>query len=239
MSKTFKGSVAIIGAHPDDPDIWTGGLALLLRQMDIPVHFICVGKESEEIKQVTATSSKIHDVQRHWLDLEINENQNLTGEIRAVIPDLLKQLDVQIVIIPGLSDYHREHIKLSKALLQLFHWSDRTGLNGLEVYFSDSHEKREPIEFYVDISSVWDKHIEALRCFKHFEYSQIPDNTLIRIITGRAMLLGTSNPVSPVMYAEGYAMAQGNPDTISKLKTILGTKCTYRHPFLIKNFNNQ
>ncbi len=236
MKFDFKGSVVVIGAHPDDPDIWTGGMALLLRKMDIPVHFICVGKASDKHKEIAALSAEIHGIQRHYLDLEINGNPNLVSEIRQIIPPLLKDLNAEIAFIPGLTDYHQEHVDLSKALQKLFHWSNGAGLKDLEVYFYDSHEKRDPIEFYVDISSVWDTHIKALKSFKQFEHSTVPDNTLIRLKTGRAMMLGTAQPSGPALYAEGYAMVQGNSQDISILMKILQDKCSYRHPFLINNF---
>ena len=112
----------------------------------------------------------------------------------------------------------------------MFHWSAGLKLGNVEVYACDSHENRDPIEMFVEISSVWEKHIGSLRCFKSFAREEIPENSLIWTKTGRAMMLGATMPTGPVCYAEGYRQLQGHPRKISLLSEILGDKFCYRNP---------
>ena len=79
---------------------------------------------------------------------------------------------------------------VGREIFRLCHWSAGTPLAFVETYTCDSHENRDPVEIYVDISRVWDRHIQSLRCHRNFECPTVPDNTLIRVKTGRAITLG-------------------------------------------------
>jgi len=75
------------------------------------------------------------------------------------------------------------------------------------------------------------RHFRSLECHRFFERPSLPQNTLIRTKTGRAMMLGASVPVEePVLYAEGYRIIRGHPRKISSLREIFPDKFFYRHP---------
>jgi len=231
MTKIDNDIAVIFDPHPDDADWWTGGLSLLLAERGWKIHYVCVGPACNETRIQAEASAKILGVSRHFFDIAINGNDRLEHDLRKMIPQILSDLNPRMVFIPSLTDYHQEHVTLSKTLLPLFHWSAGVRLGSAEVYAYDSHENRDPIEIYIDVSNVWDKHIESLRCHKNFERPTIPDNTLIRTKTGRAMVLGASIPSgAPVRYAEGYRLLQGNVKTISSLCSVLPEMFFYRSP---------
>lgn len=224
-------SLVVIDPHADDADWWTGGLALLLKRKGWAVHFVCVGPAGKPERAYAAASAKILDVTRHYLDIPINGNLQFPATLRRAIPPLLHRLKPTIVLIPSLTDYHQEHVVLARELFRLFHPSARLALGTLEVYAYDSHENRDPIEISIDISAVWKEHLRSLRCFRNFERPTIPDNTLIRVKAGRAMMLGASLPAGdPVHYAEGYRLLQGDAKRISSLPAILPAEFFFRSP---------
>jgi LmbE family N-acetylglucosaminyl deacetylase len=220
--------MVVFEPHPDDADFWTGGLTLLLGGMGWKAHYVCAGPAGSREREDALASAAILGVTRRFLEIPLRDNANLRGDLLRAVPPLLRETGARLVFIPPLTDYHREHVLLSRELFSLFHWSAGQGLGEREVYAYDSHENREPVEIYVDISSVWAAHVRSLRCHRAFERPTIPDNTLIRVKTGRAMLLGASVPAQPVHYAEGYRLLQGSARRISSLPEILGERFYYR-----------
>ena len=225
-----KNVALVFDPHPDDADWWTGGLSLLLVSHGWEVHYACVGVAEEDVKQQALASAGILGVSRHFLDLDIANSCGLLPLLRKALSTLLSELGARLIFIPSQTDYHQEHVTVSRELFRLLHWSAGLGLGHNEVYAYDSHENRDPIEIYIDVSNVWDKHIESLKCHTAFERPTIPENTLIRAKTGRAMLLGASVPADPVLCAEGYRLLQGDTKRISTLADILPEEFYYRNP---------
>ena len=220
---TDSNVAVIFDPHADDADWWTGGLSLLLIERGWKIHYVCVGPSPNGMRSRAKASAKILGVSRHFLDIAINGNGKLEHDLRKTIPPLISDLNARLIFIPSLTDYHQEHVTLSQVLLQLFHWSAGTGLRSAEVYAYDSHENRDPVEIYIDVSTVWDKHIESLQC-------HALKISLTRSKTGRAMVLGASIPSDPVLYAEGYRLLQGDVKNISSLCSVLPEMFFYRNP---------
>lgn len=220
---TASNVAVIFEPHADDADWWTGGLSLLLAERKWQIHYVCVGPATDDMKNNAEASAKILGVSRHYLDIDINGNKDLEHDLRKTIPQMVLDLNARLVLVPSLTDYHQEHVTLAKVLFQLFHWSAGTGLGAVEVYAYDSHENRDPVEIYIDVSKVWDKHIESLQC-------HALKDSLVRSKTGRAMVLGASIPSGPVLYAEGYRLLQGDIKQISSLCSILPEQFFYRNP---------
>jgi len=222
-------SVVMFDPHPDDADWWTGGLTLLLRRKGWDVHYICVGPTTRTTRQQAQASARVLGVQRHFLEIPFEDGAIFRQQLKQTAPKLLLRLDPDLVFIPPVTDYHYHHVLLARELFALMHWSAGHGLGGLEIYEYDSSENRNPIDCYLDISAVWNRHLKSLRCHRIFERSSIPDNTLVRIKTGRAMILGAALPVGlPVLYAEGYRLLQGKPKIISSLPKLLPEEFFFR-----------
>jgi len=87
------------------------------------------------------------------------------------------------------------------------------------------------VEAYIDITSVWDRHIESLRCHHSFDNPTFPEgNTLIRTKTGRSMVLGASLPHAKdrVLHAEGYRIIWGDAKEVSSLRVALPEQFYFR-----------
>ncbi len=223
-----KSTAIVFDPHPDDADWWTGGLALLLREINWAVTYVCVGPTTRRTRADANHSAKILGVDRRFLEIPINGNDHLARDLRKTVPAIVNQLHGKMVFIPPVCDYHREHVSLARELFALFHWSAGLGLGEIEVYAYDSHENRQPVEIFIDISHTWALQRQALARHSTFKRSSIPDNTLIRIKQGRAQMLGASIPAAPVEYAEGYRLLQGNAKWISSLSRLLPRQFYFR-----------
>jgi len=229
MKKEINKTALVFDPHPDDADWWTGGLSLLLAEKRWSVHYACVGVTKPNTRSNALKAAKILGVTRHFLEIPILRNSNLQTILGKIIPELIDQIKPQLVFIPALTDYHQEHVILSRELFRFFHWSQGLGFGDMEVYAYDSSENRHPIEIFIDITSVWKTHIRALRCHRNFERPSLSESSLIYVKTGRAMMLGASfQKGGPVRFAEGYRMLQGNSRTISSLPKLVPKEFSYR-----------
>ncbi len=225
----FMGRTAIVfDPHPDDADWWTGGLTLLLKGINWSISYVCVGPTTKLTRSDANRSAKILGVERSFWEIPINGNDHLGGELRKKVPAVIREKKAQLVFIPPFCDYHREHVLLAREIFALFHWSAGLGLGEIEVYSYDSHENRQPVEIFMDISSTWGKQRKALAMHSTFERPGLPDNTLIRVKQGRAQALGASIPSAPVEYAEGYRLLQANVKCISSLSKLLPEQFYFR-----------
>ena len=227
MSEQVGKSAIMFDPHPDDADYWTGGLSLMLRQIGWDVHYVCVGKTSEDTRAQALASAKILDVKRHFLEIELTGNSSMRDQIAAGVRDVMPRIKPTMVFIPAFTDYHQEHVELSRELMPIFR---RGMIRGCEYYNYDSHDGADPVEIYIDTSAVFEKSIEALKCHTYFERPPYPPgmNTLTRVKTGRAMMLGTSIPIGCTWYAEGYRPIYGHPREVSTLRLLFPQQFYYR-----------
>jgi len=233
MNPQDQNCAVMFDPHPDDADFWTGGLTLLLRKANWQVHYVCCGVTSPETRMQAEESARVLDVQRHFLEIPLTGNSRLRDNLCEKVVPLLQQLRPRMAFIPALNDYHPEHCELSRELLPLFRASGRFQFPMPELYAYDSHEGRDPVEIYIDIASVFDRHMESLRCHRWFakpDYYSSSDNTLTRIKTGRSMVLGASlpHPKARTLHAEGYRMIWGHPKEVSTLQLLLPDQFYFR-----------
>jgi len=222
--------VVVFDPHPDDADWWTGGLTCLLVQKGIDVHYVCAGLTTDETRAHAEKSAQILGVKRHFLEISFTQS-DFTSVLREKVEGLMGGICPGMIFIPSLTDYHHEHVELSRELLHIFYHCRAPWFEGVEVYAFDSHENRDLVEIYIDVSDVWPTHIRSLECHKVFERATIPENTLARIKTGRAMVLGASVPVAdPVCFAEGYRIIRGHPRRITTLRELFPEKFYFQTP---------
>lgn len=224
----MENAVIVFDPHPDDADWWTSGLTILLNEINWNVTYVCVGPTTRLTRTNANKSAKILGVGRRFLEIPINGNDRFAGDLRKKVPTIIKELKGKMVFIPPFCDYHREHVVLAREIFSLFQWSSRLGLGEIEVYSYDSHENRQPVEIFIDISKTWALQRQALAMHSTFKRPSIPDNTLIRIKQGRAQSLGASIPSAPVEYAEGYRLLQANVKCISSLSKLLPKQFYFR-----------
>jgi LmbE family N-acetylglucosaminyl deacetylase len=231
MSQQLPAGRAIMfDPHPDDVDMWTGGTTLLLRQLGWDVHYVCCGKTNPTTRQQAVESAKVLDVTRHFLEIDLTGNSMVTTQLCEAVMPLLKELSADLVFVPSVTDYHQEHMALTRELLALFRARGRHGVKSFEIYGCDSHENREPIEIFIDISDVIDRHMESLRCHHVFDKPTLPENTLMYVKRGRSMMLGASVPHDKirVRHAEGFRLIWGHPTEVSTLRLLFPTRFFFR-----------
>jgi LmbE family N-acetylglucosaminyl deacetylase len=235
MSSIKPGTALMFDPHPDDADFWSGGLSLLLRQIGWEVHYACCGETDTVTRAQARAAAKVAGVHRHFLEIPLTGNSRLRDDLRQKIVPLMQKLQPKLTFTTALTDYHQEHCDLTREILPLLRAYRRFKFPETEIYLYDSHDGRDPVEIYIDITGVFDKHMEALRCHKVFEKpGRFPpgDNTLTRVKTGRTMSLGASIPHAHTrcLYAEGYRLIWGDAREVSTLKLLFPDKFYYRSP---------
>ncbi len=188
--------IIMIGAHPDDCDIKSGGTAILFASMGHTVKFVSVtngdaGHQSEgggmlakrrlaEAKEAGKRFGVAYDV----LDNHDGELEP-TLKVRLQIIRKIREWNADIVIAPRPNDYHPDH-RYTGVLVQDAAYMvgvpniapDMPPLekNPVFLYFQDRFKRPNPFrpDIVVDISSVFDKKIHALDAHQSQFYEWLP-----------------------------------------------------------------
>lgn len=188
--------IIMIGAHPDDCDIKSGGTAALFVAMGHHVKFLSVtngdaghmkeggGMLAKRRLQETKEVSKRLGVTYEVLD---NHDGELlpTLAIRLEIIKRIREWNADVVIAPRSNDYHPDH-RYTGILVQDAAFmvgvpniaSDTPPLvkNPVFLYFQDNFKKPNPFQadISVDISSVIDKKVYSLDSHQSQFYEWLP-----------------------------------------------------------------
>jgi len=186
----------MIGAHPDDCDIKSGGTAALFIAMGHKVKFLSVTngdaghmtegggmlakRRVEETKEVARRLGVTYEV------LDNHDGELLpTLPIRMEIIRRIRQWNADIVIAPRSNDYHPDH-RYTGILVQDAAFmvgvpnvaADTPPLrkNPVFLYFQDNFKKPNPFQpdIAVDISSVIDKKIYSMDSHQSQFYEWLP-----------------------------------------------------------------
>lgn len=188
--------IIMIGAHPDDCDIKSGGTAALFVAMGHHVKFVSVtngdaGHQSEgggmlakrriaETKEVAKRLGVSYDV------LDNHDGELLpTLEIRLQIIRKIREWKADVVIAPRSNDYHPDH-RYTGVLVQDAAFMvgvpniapDTPPLrkNPVFLYFQDNFKKPNPFQadIAVDISSVIAKKLDGLEAHQSQFFEWLP-----------------------------------------------------------------
>lgn len=188
--------IMMIGAHPDDCDIKSGGTAALFIAMGHQVKFLSVTngdaghmtqgggilakRRLEETKEVAKRLGVTYEV------LDNHDGELLpTLPIRMEVIRRIRQWNADVVIAPRSNDYHPDH-RYTGVLVQDAAFmvgvpnvaADTPPLskNPVFLYFQDNFKKPNPFspDIAVDISSVIDKKIYSLDAHQSQFYEWLP-----------------------------------------------------------------
>jgi LmbE family N-acetylglucosaminyl deacetylase len=188
--------IIMIGAHPDDCDIKSGGTAALFVAMGHHVKFVSVtngdaGHQSEgggmlakrriaETKEVAKRLGVSYDV------LDNHDGELLpTLEIRLQIIRKIREWKADVVIAPRSNDYHPDH-RYTGVLVQDAAFMvgvpniapDTPPLrkNPVFLYFQDNFKKPNPfqVDIAVDITSVIAKKLDGLDAHQSQFFEWLP-----------------------------------------------------------------
>jgi len=189
-------NIIMIGAHPDDCDIKSGGTASLFVEMGHNVKFVSVtngdaGHMEEgggmlakrriaETQEVARRLGVAYDV------LDNHDGELLpTLDIRLQIIRKIREWDADVVIAPRPNDYHPDH-RYTGVLVQDAAYmvgvpnvapdTPPLSKNPVFLYFQDHFQKPNPFEPHVaiDITSVIDKKIHGLDAHVSQFYEWLP-----------------------------------------------------------------
>lgn len=188
--------IIMIGAHPDDCDIKSGGTAILFASLGHQVKFVSVtngdaGHQSEGggmlAKRRLAEATEAG--KRFGVAYDILDNHDGELEpslhVRLQIIRKIREWDADIVIAPRPNDYHPDH-RYTGVLVQDAAYMvgvpniapDTPPLkkNPVFLYFQDRFKRPNPFraDVVVDISAVFDKKIHALDAHQSQFYEWLP-----------------------------------------------------------------
>ena len=220
--------ILAIAAHPDDVELCAGGTLLTHKAMGYTTGIIDLTRGemgtrgTAEIRdQEAAAAAKI-------LNLDVRENMAFKDvfftndeEHKVKLAAKIRKYRPKIVITNAEEDRHPDHGKASNLVEEACFWA---GLKNLET-FDENGKPQEPHrptkvyhfiqsrsitpDFYVDISSVYEKRLEAYMAYKSQLFNPnsnepetyIASPDFLSMLEGRAREYG--NRIG-VMYAEGF-----------------------------------
>lgn len=188
--------IIMIGAHPDDCDIKSGGTAALFVAMGHKVKFLSVTngdaghmkegggmlaqRRLEETREVSRRLGVTYEV------LDNHDGELLpTLAIRMEVIKRIREWNADVVIAPRSNDYHPDH-RYTGILVQDAAFMvgvpniapDTSPLrkNPVFLYFQDNFKKPNPFQpdITVDISSVIDKKVYSLDAHQSQFYEWLP-----------------------------------------------------------------
>ncbi len=195
MKKALK--ILVIGAHPDDNTLLTGGTTLLFTRMGHKVKYISTTngdaghhrlskEETAAIRRKEAMEAKERLGLEEYTVLENHDGQLLpTLEMRECLIREIRKWQADLIMAPRPYDYHPDH-RYTGQLVQDAAFLVRVPAIVLDtpalehdpvfLYTRDHFSKPYPFspDITVDITEVYDKKVYALDAFVSQMYEWVP-----------------------------------------------------------------
>jgi bacillithiol biosynthesis deacetylase BshB1 len=222
-----------VGAHPDDVELTCGGtVALLAKEYEVGILDLTEGEAGtrgtvEERRAEAKLAAEILGVSvRKNCCLPDSGVSSASRDQLAVVVDALRELKPRVILAPHWEAVHPDHAECSKliqsayVLVHLRHFkTDHPAYRPQGLFFYDARSGMVP-SFVVDISSVFDVKMEAIRAHRsQFEpdpdpakppLTEISDPTFLEGIGGMARFWGFRARVrygEPFMSKEPFRVA--------------------------------
>ncbi len=188
--------VLAFGAHPDDVELFCGGLLLKLKKQEYTTGIIDLtrgelgSRGTAEIRAIEANEAGI------ILNLDIRDNMNfkdgdisVNSESKRKVIDIIRKYRPKIILIPYWEDRHPDHVNASRLVSAACFYSGLTKIDAdgephrpktMIYYFH--HEIARP-SFIVDISNEFNEKITAIQAHKsqfHNPESKEPETYISR-----------------------------------------------------------
>ncbi|CAN5641877.1 hypothetical protein BH11BAC5_BH11BAC5_02440 [soil metagenome] len=196
QSHDNKVHIIMIGAHPDDCDVNSGGTAAIFAKMGYAVKFLSVTNGDaghQTMKGVALAKRRYAETQevakRLGIKYDVLDNHDgllmPTLEVRMQIIRKIREWNADVVIAPRPNDYHPDH-RYTGVLVQDAAYmvsvpnvaSDVPALkkNPVFLYFQDNFQRPNPFrpDIAVDITSVNDQKVFALDAHVSQVYEWLP-----------------------------------------------------------------
>lgn len=183
-------NVLVFGPHPDDAEIWCGGLVARLADHGHRVGIVDLtrgetgtrGKVEDRLREGEEAARILGAVFRENLGLE-DGAVNTGREAKRAVVEAIRRARPEILVAPYPADDHPDHanggrlVDESLFLAGLKNFSaDGEAHRARQVWHYMCHQPFSP-SFVVDVSDVFDRKLEAIRCFSsqlHREESREP-----------------------------------------------------------------
>ena len=225
------------GAHPDDVELTSGGLAALLASHGHQVGVVDLtrgeagsrGTPEERAREAEAAAKTLGVTQRASLGLpDLGLDRRNPAQLRAVVA-CLREHRPGLVVAPERRDRHPDHVEASHLVARACYLA---GLARFDAPGTPMRPRRllfalyrgsAPAHLVVDVSPVWERRMSALR--QHGSQlgqgsgpeTYLTDPGFLAEVEGRARVLGSSIGVS---FGEGYRVS--GPIGIHDARALLG-----------------
>jgi bacillithiol biosynthesis deacetylase BshB1 len=224
------------GAHPDDVELTSGGLAALLASHGHPVGLVDLTRGESATRGTPAARAREAEAAAATLGATLRLNLGLpdTGiraadreQIAAVVA-CLREHRPSLVVAPERRDDHPDHVEASRLVARACH------LSGLARSFDRGERFRPrrvlfalyrslvPPHLVVDVTPVWERRVTALRTYASQLEGEGPPTYLtepgfLGEVEARARVFGAS---IGVRYGEGYRARA--PIAVHDARSLLG-----------------
>jgi LmbE family N-acetylglucosaminyl deacetylase len=199
MSTPRPLQILVFGAHPDDPDFSSGGVAALYSQAGHRVKFVSMTNGDaghHEIGGVELARRRYAEAQAVARVLGLAEYQvldNHDGELEPTIANrrqvirIIREFQPDLILTPRPNDYHPDH-RYTSVLVQdaaymvtvpnIVALTDHLSRNPVIAYVNDRFRHPYPFtpDVAVDIGPVLEQKLNALHCHTSQVYEWLPYN---------------------------------------------------------------
>ena len=175
----IKLDALFVGTHPDDIELICGGTVIKLVRsgkkvgiVDLTLGELSTRGTLPERKKETENASKVLGIKiRKNLKLKDGDIQNNSVNRKKLIK-FIREYKPEIIFAPYPLDRHPDHINASNLIREsVFHSGLRKiKTDNLQAYrpkrtFYYRHAYDIPVSFILDVSNVFNKKIEAIKCY--------------------------------------------------------------------------
>ena len=223
----MKLDILAFGAHPDDVEIGSSGTLILHIQKGYKCGIIDLTRGELGTRGTADTREKESKVASKLIGIHLRENLFMEDGFfqndkinQLKIVTIIRKYKPEIILCNAITDRHPDHSRAAALISTAIFLA---GLEKVETFFESILQERWKVKSHyhylqdrhikpdiaVDISSVWDKKMEAVKAFTSQFYNpnstepetEISRKDFLEFLSGRAMEMG--RPLG-VQYAEGF-----------------------------------
>lgn len=224
-----------IGAHPDDVELTSGGLAALLASHGHAVGIMDLTRGEAGTRGTPEQRAQEAEDAARALGVETRLNLELpdTGIDGADREQLVRMVDClrahrpELVVAPDRHDHHPDHVEASRLVTRACHLAGLAKFGKGERYRPSRllyalYRSIERPHLVVDVTEVWERRMASLRAHRSQLEGQGPETYLtasgfLAEVESRARVLGAA---IGAVFGEGYRVS--GPVAIRDARALLG-----------------
>ncbi|TMQ68919.1 MAG: bacillithiol biosynthesis deacetylase BshB1 [Candidatus Eisenbacteria bacterium] len=224
------------GAHPDDVELTSGGLATLLAGHGHAVGIVDLTRGEAGTRGSPEQRAAEAEAATRALGIEVRRNLALpdtgldggSAEQLAAVVACLREHRPSLVVAPDRHDLHPDHVEASRLVARACHLAGLARFRAAGERFRPDrllyalYRSVERPHLVVDVTSVWERRMDALRAHTSQLEGSGPETYLtaqgfLAEVESRARVWGASIGVT---FGEGYRVA--GPVAVRDARALLG-----------------